>query len=128
MVGEIADLILHDRLAREESLDDRHLSTWRSKLRGDGGCRLRGCPDRNDLEVDQVIPVRGPFPQQTLAVRLHDLEAPLEFEIDPARHVPYLGGCHASPLAETTVHIRRAARPEMLEDHEHHLGTVRQGG
>src|SRR5437667_12769618 len=91
-----------------------------SKLWRDGGCRLRGRPHRDDFEVAQVVPVHGPFPQQGLAVRLHYLEATLEFEIDPARHVPHLGGCHASLITETTIHVWRSARPEMFDDHEHH--------
>jgi hypothetical protein len=50
------------------------------------GCLGRGL-HWNDLELDQVVSVDGPPTQAIRALRLHDLKAELELEIDPARHV-----------------------------------------
>jgi len=81
-----------------------------------------GGADRDDLEFDQVAPLRHPRLEQRRVVGLHHLPAGREVGRDPARDVAQPVRCEAPLRAEAAVDRHRVAALEAL-DHQVGHGT-----
>ncbi len=96
----------------------------RSKPRRDRRRRLGRCTDRDDLEIDQIVPIHRPGPKVIFALGFHDLKAPLEVEVDPAIDVCQALRGHPSSIPEPPIDLDRLSGAKVFDHHESHRSQL----
>jgi hypothetical protein len=96
----------------------------RRESRRDHRCGLSRGDNRNDLEVDDVVPVRHPLIEEVAVVTFHDLIAALQVLGDPASPILDPFRHQASSIAETPVHRNGISIPKVFDNQIEHASSV----
>jgi hypothetical protein len=89
-------------------------------LWGQCGCCFLSGHYRDDLECNQVTPLRNPLLQKGDVVAFHELKAAIQAGLDPTSDIGQTIRCKTPLLSEATIHCARILIPEAFYDHEEH--------